>query len=50
MKTLNNGACGRGAILAESAEAGRVELAIRLDARLKRTASARLAARGRNRL
>ena len=42
MKTLNNGACGRAAILAESAEAGRFELAIRLDARLTRTASARL--------
>ena len=42
MKTLSDRACARGAILAESAAAGRFELAIRLDARLTRTASARV--------
>ena len=42
MKMLNAAACGTGAILAESAEAGRIELAIRSDARLTRTAPARV--------
>ena len=42
MKLLNKAACGTEVIPAASADAGRFELAIRSDARLTRTASARV--------